>query len=389
MARSFLSLYRLLSTLLTAFIFLTASVAQGMVPLRDPQKLWEAKVESVKRVQTSRIMLADYDLIRKDFPEIRNRTNAELDHWLLENTSFISTNQARQNIVNEPIQTKEEFVQAYRPREYRRAHVFAASTGGLIDAKGTGAVDPSGGSHDNGLATLGDMIREYMYEKLIHAIFIKDRRFDTVGSYAVIDYGFSIIHPDGGKSRAGIILRQAHTRYHDGPSAGRTRNQSTMLPRQHQLEIETFLREFGITSSVKFMGKDLVNLQGADNGAVIDFGSFLVEQKFKNDVSFFYNRKGGPHTTAEDIIMKSTDAHFPQPNPKMQIPFQIWGYSHSGKADSKYDNPFIWSHELAESIAEGRATRADAEQHVRNFFDQESVQKIFRSIAPACSRVLR
>jgi hypothetical protein len=271
MIRSFLSLHRLLSTFLTAFIFLTASFAQGMVALRDPQKLWDAKAESVKRVQTSRVILADYELIRKDFPEIRNRTNAEIDTWLLQNTSFISINQAKQNLVNEPIQTTEEYVQAYRPREYRRAHVFVASTGGLIDAKGTGAVDPSGGSHDNGLATLGDMIREYLYEKLIHAIFIKDRRFETVGSYAVIDYGFSIVHPDGGKSRAGMILRQAHTRYHQGPSVQRNRNQSAMLPRKLQLEIEFFLREFGITSSVKFMGKELVNLQGADTGAVHRF----------------------------------------------------------------------------------------------------------------------
>jgi hypothetical protein len=103
---------------------------------------------------------------------------------------------------------------------------------------------------------------------------------------------------------------------------------------------------------------------------------------------FFYNRSGSPATTQDDIIMTPKDAHFIQPNPKFQIPFQLWGYSQTGKADSKYDNPFIWSHELAEALAEGRASRADAEQHVRNFFDQESMQKIFRSISPACSRLL-
>ena len=60
-----------------------------------------------------------------------------------------------------------------------------------------------------------------------------------------------------------------------------------------------------------------------------------------------------------------------------------------GKADSKYDNPYIWSHELAEAIAQGRATRADAEQHIRNLFDTPAVQNALRAVPASCEMLLR
>lgn len=370
------------------FVALTASAMD--TPLRDPTQLWEAKVEQVLPVKTARVVAADYDLIRRDFPEVKEYSNDKIDLWLLRNTAFVSVQQSLQTNVNTPIETIKSARIAYRPREYRRAHVFKVDTGGLIDAKGTGAVDPSGGSHDNGLATLGDMIREYAYEKLVHAIFYKDGRFDTVGSYAVIDYGFDIKHPGGGTSRAGTILRQAHARYHDGPlGTSRTRGQSTMLPRDFQVKVEMFLRQFGITTGVKaetfFAKVDLINLQGATNMSVIDFGSFLTEEKFTRQIGFFYDVDG--NATTNDVLMEPTDKRFVQPNKDLHVPFKVWGYSQTGKADSKYDNPYIWAHELAQALKENRATRADVDQHLRNMFDNPEVQGVIKSIHPSCEGI--
>ena len=372
------------------FILFLAFEASAFDPLRDPGKLWEAQKESVKRVTSARVILADYNLIRKDFPEIRIFTNEQVDEWLIRNTAFVSKEQAAQTQVNDPISTAEDYVEAYRPREYRRAHVFSTDTGGLIDAKGTGSVDPSGGSHENGLATLGDMIREYIYEKMIHAVFERAGRYDTVGCYAVIDYGFSIIHPDGSRSRAGTVLRQAHVRYHGGPIGRRHRSQATVLPENLQLEMELFLRTLGITSSVAWFDRDLLNIQGAENGAVVDFGSFLVRERFSRPMSFFYDKEGNVRSSmAPDFIMSPRDKNFIQPDLNLRIPFNIWGYSQTGKPDPKLDNPFVWSHQLAEGLASGHATRADAEQHVRNFFDQEPVQKVLRSIPRSCKSILK
>ncbi len=251
-------------------------------------------------------------------------------------------------------------------------------TGGLIDAKGTGSLAPTPGSHDNGLATLGDMIREYAYEKLIGAIFKTNREFDTVGSYAVLDFGFSIINKDKSKSRAGVILRQAHERYHGDPVDRREKGLAAMLPRALQVKIEKLLRHYGITSSILWGQKELVNLQGTKNGAVVDFGAFITKKDFQKELYFFYDQQNGTASGA-DLITKPGDADFVHPDPRLQIPFEVWGFSQSGKEDSKYDNPFIWSHELAEAIAQGRASRQDAEQHLRNLFDRGDVQSALHS----------
>lgn len=377
------------SALLVATLFNTS--AHATRPIRNHLKLWDAKTEKVIRVSKAQVILADYPLIRKDFPEVQAYSNSEIDSWLIRNTAFISKPQAQQTVVNDLIPTSSEERKAYRPREYRRAHVFKVDTGGLIDAKGTGSIDPSQGNHENGLATLGDMIREYAYEKLIHAIFLKDGRFDTVGSYAVIDYGFNIKHADGGHSRAGTVLRQAHVRDHS-QKIGSNRNQriqSVMLPHTLQKEIELFLRKFGITSSLtdKPNEVELVNLQGSEAGDVIDFGSFIVKKEFKMPVFYFYDKKGNADIT--DWVTHPAHSSFVQPKKGLQLPFEIWGYSQTNIEDSKYDNPYIWSHELAEAIAEGRANRSDAEKHLQNLFDNEQVQNVFKNIQPSCKKLFK
>jgi len=153
-----------------------------------------------------------------------------------------------------------------------------------------------------------------------------------------------------------------------------------MLPRELQLKIELLLRRYGLTSSIKHNKMDLINLQGADNGAVIDFGSFLVEEKFNYPIAYFYDSSGNASSTEK--IMAPDDKRFVQPDVHSHVPFKIWGYSQSGKADSKYDNPYIWSHEIAESIRQGKATRQDVEQHIRKMFDRKEVQDFLNSIHP-------
>ena len=358
-----------------------STVVNAMEPIRDSSSLWDPKKEEVVRVNGARVILADYALIKRDFHQVANFSNAEIDEWLIRHTAFISKAQAGQSVVNDPISISGEERIAFRPQEYRRAHVFSVDTGGLIDAKGSGAIDPHGGDHDNGLASLGDMIREYAYEKLVHAIFKANNEFDTVGSYAVIDYGFSIVQRNKSRSRAGLILRQAHERYHADPVDRSEIGLAAMLPREQQVKIEKLLRRYGISSSILWGHKELVNLQGTTKGAVVDFGAFLTKAEFHREVYFFYDSTG--HVTGSDLIMKPGESEFVEVDPKLHIPFDLWGYSVSGKENSKYDNPYIWSHELAESLAHGRAQRADAEQHIRNLFDRNDVQRALKTTGRA------
>jgi hypothetical protein len=372
-----------LSILLTVIIPFAAGAQ--IEPVRRPEQLWEPKPEEFVRVSTSRVVIADYDLVRRDFKSTVSMSNQEIDQWLIAETSFISKAQAKQTLVNTKISTTDVNRTGYRPYEYRRGAVFLAKDG-LLDAKGTGAIDPRPGGHDSGVATLGDMIREYLYEKLINHIFKFARsKFTTVGSYAVIDFGFDVIHADGSQSRAGYILRQAHTRY--WPGSGRVhslnRNLATQLPTKMAVEIEALLRRYGITSAGgnrKRFSFDTINIQGTQEGAVIDFGAFLSMDHFSRDV---YIRE--PMGTDAEMVWSAKES--PQPDPLFRVPMAQWGTSESGIIDPKMDNPFIWSHRLAESFARGEASRHDAYQHYLNLVeaaDLSLAKAKMTEIAPLC-----
>jgi hypothetical protein len=333
-------------------------------PLRDPKGLASPQTEVMVRVKSARVVLADYDLLRKDFPELQNLGNNEIDEWLLHQTAYISKPQASQEIVNTKIDVGAEEVIAYRPKDYGRAIVFKAGESGLIDAKGTGSLHPWGMDHSNGLASLGETIREFSYEKLIDKIFKHSNSgFQTVRSYAVIDYGFNIKSGDS-TARAGVILRQAHER-----STGAY----SLIENDKALKIEKLLRHYGVTSAGAHRNKwpyEWLNIQGTKEGAVLDFGGFLTVEKF--DKPLIEALQG---MSASTLLMSSEEVLKLQAEPSIRIPLQIWGTTVTGKIDPAFDNPWIWSHELAESLGKGTASRADVERHIHNLLD--SVDQIF------------
>ena len=343
----------------------------AMTPIRDPKKLWEPEKAKVYRVKTARVMLADYELIRRDFPEIASYSNSKIDEWILRNAANISPEQAAQEVTNTKIETDGVLRDAYRPREYRRAHVFKADTGGLIDAKGTGSVDPHQGNERNGLAALADAFREYLFEKLTSRIFKFEGRFDTVGTYGVIDLGFDIKWSNGSQSRAGIVLRQAHVRFHEGKIGDRQREDPVVLPTEHQLKVELALRKYGMTAAIDVhpglysvtRHGDQLNLQGAQDGSIVDYGGFRAVNHFHKPLYATYNSDGGANVSDADILLEPNSPKYTQPDPSLKIPFGIWGNTVTGGG---LDNPYVWSEELSQAIREGRADRSAAEQHFKN-----------------------
>lgn len=350
-------MYSMISVcLLTVFVF-GPSLAFSDIedPLRKVKNVHQrSQVEQTQRVSTASVIVADYELIKKDFPQLRNKTHSEIDEFLINSVAYIAKPQARQTEVNTQISLGQEMRLAYRPPDYRRALVFEVD-GGLIDGKGFGSLNPAQKDHQNGLTTLGEVIREYLYEKLVQKIFNHSgygRR--TVGSYAVIDWGFRVIHPDGSSSPAGAILRQAHRR---SPLF------ADMLSHESTRTIELELRKYGITSagSHRDSHTEKLNIQGTIQGAVVDFGAFLAVEKFSRRANPFYDKK--------IELLSPHDSDFTQPDPELRVPFEIWGTTQSRVEDPKQDNPWIWSHELAEALASGRAQRKDVDQHLRNLLD--------------------
>ncbi len=158
-------------------------------PLRDVSKIGTQAATKIIRINHARVVLADYSLIRRDFNEVGGFSDRQIDLWLLEHGGYISLNQAKQSVVNTPIPETGFESSAIRLLDYRRALIFRTS-GGLIDGKGVGSEDPRQADHQNGLATLGEMVREFAYEKLVQKIFDHSGSgLRTVGCYAVLDLG--------------------------------------------------------------------------------------------------------------------------------------------------------------------------------------------------------
>ncbi|HXH76829.1 MAG TPA: hypothetical protein VNJ08_17805 [Bacteriovoracaceae bacterium] len=318
----------ILLTLLTNIVFAEDRTTSN--PLKTIKEVHEDSVpETMAKLKNPRIAILDYDLIRQDFPAVKGMSNPQIDAWILSQVAYISQPQVAQTAVNTSIPVTKETVEAYRPPEYGRAIVFdmkdpSGKKIGLIDAKGTGSLKPGQVDHGNGLSTLGEAIREYNYENLVRGVLIDAKVPNrTVGSYGVIDAGFDVVHADGSTSRAGIYLRQAHSRptYNGWLDAGK------------RADLEKVFHKYGIEPNK--------NIQGTKAADIYDFGHFVV---------------------MDDL---------PGIDPKKAVSFEQWGYDKSVKPSgrdtrwfySKQDKPWIWGHETAEAFAAGKATREDIWRH--------------------------
>ena len=355
-------------------VMLVSSLAMASPPLRDPSKLWEPRQETVLKLKNARVVVADYPLIRQDFPEVAKMTDAQIDKWLVDSTGYMSIQQVAQQETNTAIPVTGETTLAYRPREYGRAHVFKAGHG-LIDVKGSGGIDPHAGFERTGLATLGEMIREYMMEKLVSKAFKHMGKYETVPCYAVLDLGFWA-KGSGTNDQdvaAGAVLRRAHVRHHVGAIGDRQREDPVVLPRELQYEIEMALRHYGITSTI-YLGPgqykntllgDQLNIQGDENGAVIDFAGFRVRDHFELPVYYSYDEGGNAAVSDKDIAKRPNEPGFVQPDPALRVTMRRWGRV----PNPMQDKTIMGSERLAHALEKGKAGRADVLKYYHYLMD--------------------
>lgn len=217
--------------------------------------------EYARRLLDARVVFADYELIRADFPSLGSEE--QIDAWLLQNAALISEQQTEPNAVNTPLRVGEERILACRPPLYGRSLVadLAATrrclrrsgtepvmdgVDGLLDLKGAGIAfgkTPIHDMHGDGLLPLTEAIDETFKSLLI------DRVFKHAGSshrcvpvYAVIDGGFDLLPEE----RTGaIVVRRAMRRLPGNADLPyyRSAHHRTVL------EIELLLRQYGLTSA--------------------------------------------------------------------------------------------------------------------------------------------
>lgn len=352
--------------LIAMFFFLRAEA--DIVPLRNAEALKTPQVEEVLHVSSARIFVADYDLLRKDFPALQHRSDSEIDKQLLDAVAFIAKPHVSQSSpVNTPVATDNKETKAFRPYQYKRALVFKFGDG-LIDTKGTGTLDPKLGSHSNGLATLAEGLREFMWEKLAKNILQREHSiYTTVGCYGVIDLGFDVIFEDGSVHPAGLILRQAHERSERGPFG---------LMGNLSWEIEMTLRKYGVTTaSEQSWGQknvEYINIQGTKDGkGIVDFGSFRARAAFKNKLAEW---------NSQLVLLHPRDMDFVQPDTNLQVDVDFWGETLPNRKVYEYDNVYVWADDLTRQWRAGKLSREKIAETTRKNLATNHCERIFEAM---------
>jgi hypothetical protein len=360
--------------------------------------------ERVAPLAKPRIVLVNYGLVQRDFPQLSEASLMRLypaladlpaparkalvrdtiDQWLLDNAAFMSIPQAAQTHVNTPIETGEANTLAFRPPDYGRALVFSLEENargrgeepdikGLLDVKGVGVGPgdtPGLQDHSNGLLELGTAILEVLYQQMIEGAFQHDGgQFSTLPIYGVIDCGFEIITPTGGKIPAGLLVRRAHVRqWHAGGFPASELEEDTMMA------VELTLRRYGISSvcwgttyslwnsgddtyiinylqrdpeclgparaaelkSVFGMNGQPMTVQGINvqltrelsphppRATLVDFTHYGVYDRFEHAV--FSPDADGYLYRGRHLLLPESPAYI-QPDPRIAVPFAEWGES--------------------------------------------------------------
>ena len=232
-----------LGVLLLFFCTLPGFADEPLRPTQPDQLLRNADQtfeDRFVRVTDAHVAWADYAALRRDFPQLRAQTQAQIDQWILENFAYISERQLGLNgIRNSAIPASTGTTKkGYRPPYYGRAAVLEAHDGGLIDIKGNGLGDDANvasqrnswkavlegrGSmeyirnrdHSDGLMSLGEAIAEVTRQNAAQKLFDLENakaaaQLQTVESYFVIALPFDILKGRQDRIPAALYGRQAH-----------------------------------------------------------------------------------------------------------------------------------------------------------------------------------
>jgi len=264
--------------------------------LREPEELGASALapETVYAVPGARVVFANHELLRHDFPALRAADATTIERWLLDNAAFLSEPQCQPSEVSDGIDTSlARTTLAYRPPRYGRAVVVSVrgEADGLLDLKGTGVSPgsvPRQHIHCDGFLWLGDAIFDYINQCIIEQIFARHGQdASTLPVYGLIDLGLDGRLPwqqlrdryplayvarmeimkrwgadeiarelESATTPVAVMVRRAHRRGPEGqdlPALGSWEQEA-------MLEIELLLRSYGITSCTFYTQLRVSNL---------------------------------------------------------------------------------------------------------------------------------
>jgi hypothetical protein len=316
-------------------------------PLRNPSELVRPLRGNVYPVTSAKVLVADYELLRKDFPALRALPEAEIDSWLIQNGGWMTAQQVDypNPRLSDPIPVEKSRLaegRAIRPEGYGRALVHEVE-GGLLDVKGAGSLAPRPGGHTSGLMSSGEALKEFLFEKKVQEIFHHaGLEQPTVGTYAVIDWGFDLVERDGKtKNPAGAVIRQAHAR----KPGSEIRRPNIFMDDARAAELERVLRTYGVISSGERWGAgvEAVNIQASREGALVDFGAFQVRAGFYNpiyryeDAALLSDKPNHPGRKEIKPLLRPGTPGYPVLDREMALPTDSWGNGRMLPPHDKYD----------------------------------------------------
>ncbi|OFZ79052.1 MAG: hypothetical protein A2583_14610 [Bdellovibrionales bacterium RIFOXYD1_FULL_53_11] len=240
----------LISTTLLALLAGTSTADDLLRPKNMRDFIDYPARDTFVRVKGASVAWADHAALRRDFPQLRHLTDAQIGEWIIENFAIISTEQLklnglRQTAIPVGLQHKPG---AFRPHRYDRAAVVPAGSGenaGFVDIKGIGhrhdadkvrwqlkdLADAHGNparidkirktGHSDGLMSLGEAIAETTRQKAVQKLFdlhnaARGTALQSVESYFIIHLPFRILKDNGQSIPAALYGRQAHIGTHKG-----------------------------------------------------------------------------------------------------------------------------------------------------------------------------
>lgn len=347
--------------------------------------------EEVVHLPTARVVLADYTVLREDFPQLGKISDTAIDDWLVEHAAWISRSQALQATVNSPIDVGVRTTQAFRPPRYGRAVIVQAPEG-LLDLKGAGVREgqtPSHSNYSSGLEYVGVALADFLLKSAIDQIFkLAAPIYWSVPIYAVLDLGFDVTNGLLGTAPAGMHVRRAHRR----PPGGMPLPETASSEQFDQFEIEMTLRSYGFTSATVANSFEIaethgrveaydrgvqvtpltaedtaffralsrgnancrverLNVQltrrepGAGPGELVDFGHIHVRPRFEDPLC-------GPVSDRPFClgpVMWPEESVYIQPDPLLHVPAAVWHRPNLNQL----------CFELAEQFRTGRSTSAE------------------------------
>lgn len=197
------------------------------------------------KLKKASVLVADYQLIKHDFPELKEKTDLEINEWLINATGYLSEGQLSriteggdqyglmdiQDLNDYLDMSRQDTKIGVRMRGGGRAISFFAdnqvhfeegrAVSKMIEVKGGGTtkLQPEIPKKATGFLCLVDAFKEFAYQKLIQRIAeLEKQNWATVQYYAILDTGIKykddVINPATGYKgdRCGLVLRQRQSR---------------------------------------------------------------------------------------------------------------------------------------------------------------------------------